>query len=438
MAQNIEIFIINLVRSKDRRESMKRKIAGIRGFKEIYIDGEKITHPLAPSAREGESISSLRGESMRSISSLRENERSEFSWQSKSRESKQQKESMTEKQINADSLQVRDSQKMQILHNGLPRETYGFSRNDEKLRKESSLRGSLSEAKTTKQSKDSPSLAEGVRGWVDSHNTTLHFHFFPATDANDFKDNPANIPTHYHPKLTRFVKGKDLSSGEIACFSSHYRLWEKCVALDLPIVVLEDDIDFMQDFCQIVKIFKSPFEYVRLVYTMDKKITHLQDNFYISFDRICGTMGYYLTPTVARKFIKNARFWLFCVDDYMDMFFIHNVKNIIFLPFIITEDVANATQSTILGREKPKMSFWRKLTRELSRIYFYVIRKGLYLLVFYACGRKICPHSSLRGESQDSPKQSTNQKNGWLLRFARKSCGLPRKSCGFSRNDGEV
>ena len=89
MAQNIEIFIINLVRSKDRRESMKRKIAGIRGFKEIYIDGEKITHPLAPSAREGESISSLRGESMRSISSLRENERSEFSWQSKSRYFKQ-------------------------------------------------------------------------------------------------------------------------------------------------------------------------------------------------------------------------------------------------------------------------------------------------------------------------------------------------------------
>ena len=42
MAQNIEIFIINLARSIDRRESMRRKIAGIRGFSAIYIDGEKV------------------------------------------------------------------------------------------------------------------------------------------------------------------------------------------------------------------------------------------------------------------------------------------------------------------------------------------------------------------------------------------------------------
>ena len=76
------------------------------------------THPLAPSAREGESNSSLR------------DSRSE-SKQSKSRESKQQKESMVQKQINADSLQVRDSQKAQILHNRLPRLDCVKSRNDE-------------------------------------------------------------------------------------------------------------------------------------------------------------------------------------------------------------------------------------------------------------------------------------------------------------------
>ena len=308
MVQNIEIFIINLARSKDRYESMRRKIAKIRGFSAIYIDGEKITRPMHhPNAREGESESSLRGRI-------------------------------------ADSHEAIQKNQMDCHDFANPK-----SRNDDIF-------------------------------LVSTQSTefALHFHFFDATDANDFKDNHANIPTHYHPKLTRFVKGKDLSFGEIACFSSHYRLWEKCVALDSPIVVLEDDIDFMQDFCQIVEIIKSPFDYVRLIYTMDKKITHLQDNFCISFDKICGTMGYYLTPKAAQKFIKNARFWLFCVDDYMDMFFIHNVKNIIFLPFIITEDSANATQSTILGRTKPKMRFYQKLTRELSRIYFFVIRKGLY------------------------------------------------------------
>ncbi|MGX2982434.1 ABC transporter permease [Helicobacter sp. 23-1045] len=63
--------------------------------------------------------------------SLRENERSEFSWQSKSHESKQQKESMTQKRINADSLQVSDSSKTQIPLNGLPRFGVAESRNDE-------------------------------------------------------------------------------------------------------------------------------------------------------------------------------------------------------------------------------------------------------------------------------------------------------------------
>ncbi|MGX2982582.1 glycosyltransferase family 25 protein [Helicobacter sp. 23-1045] len=426
--QNIEIFIINLARSVDRRESMKQKIAKIRGFGEIYIDGEKITHPLTPSAREGE-----QNAESATTSSLRENERSEFSWQSKTRESSKNSADSANETKNAESctksqnlnlddcfasltnpMDCHDSASQNLAMTESNTDSANqtniaesnanchFERSEKTQKnRDSSLRTSRF-AQNDKNNLPLPNVRGGLRGWVDSQNNSgakfsnsdfthplapsasegesldLHFHFFSATDANDFKDNPAKIPPHYHPKLTRFVKGKDLSFGEIACFSSHYRLWEKCVALDSPIVVLEDDIDFMQDFCQIADIFKSPFEYVRLYYLFDRKISQIYDNFYISFGKIAGTQGYYLTPTAAQKFIKNARFWLFCVDDYMDMFFIHNVKNIIFLPFVIAEDSINATQSTILGRTKPKMSFWRKLTRELSRIYFYVIRKWLY------------------------------------------------------------
>ena len=179
-------------------------------------------------------------------------------------------------------------------------------------------------------------------------------------------------------------------------FRSHYRLWQKCVELDAPIIVLEDDIDFMQDFCQIIEIFKSPFEYVRLHYTMNRKTTHLSDKFYISFDRVCGTLGYYLTPQAAQKFIKNARFWLFCVDDYMDMFFIHSVQNIIFKPFIISEDAISAENSTILGREKLQMRFYQKLTRELSRIYFFVMRKYIYFAFHFMELRSFTHDKSIR------------------------------------------
>ena len=115
------------------------------------------THPLTPSAREGESIDLPCNDEMvanlesKIDSSLRESAVAD-SWQStgftketsatprfanavkqpsKSSDLKKQSESRTEKQINADSLQVRVSQNAQSLHNRLPRESCGFSRNDE-------------------------------------------------------------------------------------------------------------------------------------------------------------------------------------------------------------------------------------------------------------------------------------------------------------------
>ena len=78
------------------------------------------THPLTPSAREGEFFSSLRDSHSESK-------------QSKTRESKSQSESKIEKRINADSSQVCDSQNAQGLPNKLPRESCGFLSNDENI-----------------------------------------------------------------------------------------------------------------------------------------------------------------------------------------------------------------------------------------------------------------------------------------------------------------
>ena len=38
--------------------------------------------------------------------------------------------------------------------------------------------------------------------------------------------------------------GKILRPGVIGCFYSHYRLWQKCIELDEPILVFEDDVIF--------------------------------------------------------------------------------------------------------------------------------------------------------------------------------------------------
>ncbi len=386
-----DIFVVNLRRSVDRREAMREKIAKIRGFKAIYIDDELVVQGKALQLNQIARSATLKALSGAGVGVVREGEGSDFAIQAPTPSLK--KNARGQKgEFNADlSAESRKSIESESLESFRKRaappsplplraKSCRFSLLGGEPRLSDSSKKSAGGTTAPFDSDFLHHESGEIRG--ASHDLLeLHFHFFDATDAKDY--NVANLPLQYSSKLTRFVKGKDLSFGEMACFSSHYRLWQKCVALDSPIIVLEDDIDFMQDFCQIVDIFKSPFEYVRLHYTMDKKTTHLRDNFYMSYDKVCGTLGYYLTPQAAKRFIKNAKFWLFCVDDYMDMFFIHSVKNIIFKPFIISEDLDSATQSTILGREKPKMRFYQKLTRELSRIYFFVIRKYLYFALHF-------------------------------------------------------
>ena len=102
--------------------------------------------------------------------------------QSKSHESKKINESMTEKQINTDSLQVLDSQKARSLPSGLPRLDCVKSRNDDK---------------------DSPSLAEGVRGWVNSTNTKNTI-FISAAAISDYI-----VPQPAQGKLKKEQIGKE-------------------------------------------------------------------------------------------------------------------------------------------------------------------------------------------------------------------------------------
>jgi GR25 family glycosyltransferase involved in LPS biosynthesis len=37
-------------------------------------------------------------------------------------------------------------------------------------------------------------------------------------------------------------------SGEMGCFDSHYRLWEKCIELDEPILIFEDDVELVRPY----------------------------------------------------------------------------------------------------------------------------------------------------------------------------------------------
>lgn len=149
------------------------------------------------------------------------------------------------------------------------------------------------------------------------------------------------------------LHGRILSDNEIACYASHFALWEECARLDEPILVLEDDVRFCEHFLDaIAEIHASSLPFVRLYY-LDKKrerfVKRIGDTHYHwSLKNTNGTQGYYLTPRAARAFLRFGM-WDSPVDVQMEFVARHKIDNIIYKPFPIAES-ADAATTTIASR----------------------------------------------------------------------------------------
>ncbi|EAK1592650.1 glycosyltransferase family 25 protein [Campylobacter coli] len=199
----------------------------------------------------------------------------------------------------------------------------------------------------------------------------LEFIFFKAIDAKnkehlEFKD--------HFPWWASWVLGRELSDGEKAAFASHYKLWQECVKLDEPIIILEDDVEFSDEFLNngveyIDELLKSKYEYIRLCYLFDKRLYFLNEGgYYLSFEKLAGTQGYVLQVSAAMKFLKYAKNWIYAVDDYMDMFYKHNVLNIVKKPLLLKHDCRIESSISQAGRLFLKAKFYRKIIREIFRL----------------------------------------------------------------------
>ncbi len=83
----------------------------------------------------------------------------------------------------------------------------------------------------------------------------INFEFFEAINGNE---NPDFYLFKKHNAEKRFkYKGSKTTLGQLGCFASHYLLWEKCVKLNRPIIILEDDIIINSDFCDVYSFLNS-------------------------------------------------------------------------------------------------------------------------------------------------------------------------------------
>ena len=70
-------------------------------------------------------------------------------------------------------------------------------------------------------------------------NLEVDLEFFEAVDGR--KGLPSDLESLPDDKHRIYFRSRPLSPGEKGCYASHYKLWQKCVELNEPILILEND-----------------------------------------------------------------------------------------------------------------------------------------------------------------------------------------------------
>jgi len=165
---------------------------------------------------------------------------------------------------------------------------------------------------------------------------------FERFEAVDGRVSPHPLFERHDDKLRQKYRGRALSGGELGCFASHFLLWQRCVELNEPIVVMEDDIIIRDSFPEAVKVASeniSKLSYLRFSGIHLKRRPYKKIDRLGSFDLVdhikgpAGTQCYVLSPLAAKAFIQSADVWFLAVDDYMDRYWQHNINCYSLMPF---------------------------------------------------------------------------------------------------------
>ena len=204
----------------------------------------------------------------------------------------------------------------------------------------------------------------------------IEFEFLDAVDGHT--DNHPYLK-NYNEKTYLLNRCRKAAPGELGCYVSHLLAWEKCVALNQPIVVLEDDFEITEDFVEGLKFierFVNKVSFVRLepMETNYFLKSSYKDHRYSLVKQLKASMcatGYVVTPKGANALLAKGKEICAPVDLYLRHSLIH--KQLI---FAITPHIVYPTHAdTTIGweiRTKKQKGFVLKFNRFFHK-WFYTI-----------------------------------------------------------------
>lgn len=212
----------------------------------------------------------------------------------------------------------------------------------------------------------------------------INFEFFMGVDAK----------TQTHPyfdlcreQLSLLCAGKTFPNTKKACFVGHWLLWEKCIELGEPILVLEDDakivsphllsqIEQASDVIEkngYLKLSGKKRHMEKVSKTTLRKLAHGELVWW--HNSVCLMSAYVITPEGAKRLIpnKNKGYYMH-TDIYLAAGWLHGVEPISIFPMPVTTNAPDSYIEVEKGTPISKCS-WQYLARKCLKCYLTFRRK---------------------------------------------------------------
>ncbi|WP_343561010.1 glycosyltransferase family 25 protein [Kiloniella sp. b19] len=176
--------------------------------------------------------------------------------------------------------------------------------------------------------------------------------------------------------------GKDLTIGEIGCYLSHYRLWERIVREDLAkgAIILEDDVVISDDLPQVLDSLSKTdlkWEVLRLCGIRKRKYKTLEqlDNHYrlVRLNHVaCGAAGYWINKKGASRLLPICREIIWPVDIILDRYWKTGLRILAIQPYVIDQcqndvpsdiDQCGEQRKALKGKKNLSLYFRKRLRR---------------------------------------------------------------------------
>jgi glycosyl transferase family 25 len=197
---------------------------------------------------------------------------------------------------------------------------------------------------------------------------SIDWSYIDAIVGKTFND----FPEIYNRKKRLRYSGFDMSMGEIACFLSHRKAWEKCVAQNKTALILEDDFQMLENFGEALSVALST-EHMWDIFRLHSHHPILTSNVlkYGEFEVFkhlkdpSSSCAYLVTPKAATELLKSSSRIHVPIDDFLERIWEHKLRILAIKPIPIS---IKFETSTIIDRKKPSMDFLQKISREIYRI----------------------------------------------------------------------